>query len=70
MKVQAGLAASQQSHTRFINQGVKVGLKVHVLVNRALMEQWIFRFVQFIDDYYRELLNAQFGPTKAWHITT
>jgi hypothetical protein len=31
---------------------------------------WITGFIQFIDEYYRELTKAKFGPTKAWHVTT
>jgi hypothetical protein len=31
---------------------------------------WIAGFIQFVDEYYRDLTRAKFGSTKAWHMTT
>jgi hypothetical protein len=72
MRLQEALAEFQESHTSFIDHGVKTGSKVHALAHGALAEScaWIVGFVQFIDEYYRELSKAKFGPTKAWHVTT
>jgi hypothetical protein len=43
-----------------------------MLAHSALTElaAWIIGSIQFIDEYYRELSKAKFGPTKAWHVTT
>ncbi len=72
MRLQEALAEFQESHASFIDQGVEIGSKVHVLAHGALTEScaWIIGFIQFIDEYYRELSKAKFGPMKAWHVTT
>jgi hypothetical protein len=72
MRLQEALAEFQESHACFIDQAVEPGSKAHVLANAALTESvaWIIGFIQFIDEYYRELSKAKFGPTKAWHVTT
>jgi hypothetical protein len=72
MRLQEALAEFQESHASFIDHGVMTGSKVHALAHGALTEScaWIVGFVQFIDEYYRELSKAKFGPTKAWHVTT
>jgi hypothetical protein len=72
MRLQEALAEFQESHTCFIDQAVEPGSKAHALAHSALTESvaWIIGFIQFIDEYYRELAKAKFGPTKAWHVTT
>jgi hypothetical protein len=71
MRLQEALAEFQESHTCFMDQVVKPGSKAHALAHLALAESvaWIIGFIQFIDEYYQELLKAKFGPTKAWHVT-
>jgi hypothetical protein len=72
MRLQEALAEFQESHSCFIDQSVELGSKVHALAHSALTESvaWIIGFIQFIDEYYRELSKAKFGPSKAWHVTT
>jgi hypothetical protein len=71
MRLQEAMAEFQESHAGFIDQAVKIGSKVRTLAHAALTESvaWIIGFIQFIDEYYRELSKAKFGPTKAWHVT-
>jgi hypothetical protein len=72
MKLQEALAEFQESHAEFIDQAVENGSKAHSLAHAALTEPaaWIVGFIQFIDEYYRELSKAKFGPAKSWHVTT
>jgi hypothetical protein len=72
MRLQEALAEFQESHACFIDQAVEPGSKGHALAHSALTESvaWIIGFIQFIDEYYRELSKAKFGPSKAWHVTT
>jgi hypothetical protein len=72
MRLQEALAEFQESHADFIEQAVKNGLKAHSLAHSALTESaaWIVGFIQFIDQYYRELSKAKFGPVRSWHVTT
>jgi hypothetical protein len=72
MRLQEALSKFQEAHASSSGQGVEIGSKVHVLAHGALTEScaWIIGFIQFIDEYYRELSKAKFGPTKAWHVTT
>jgi hypothetical protein len=51
---------------------MEIGLIFHVLAHGILTKScvWKIRFIQFLDEYYRELLKAKFGPIKAWHVTT
>jgi hypothetical protein len=72
MKLQEALAEFQESHGTFIDQAVVVGSKPHTLAHAALTESvaWIIGFIQFMDEYYRELSKAKFGSGKAWHVTT
>jgi hypothetical protein len=72
MRLQEALAKFQESHSCFIDQAVELGSKSHALAHSALTESvaWIIGFIQFIDEYYRELSKAKFGPAKAWHVTT
>jgi hypothetical protein len=72
MRLQEALAEFQESHAGFIDQAVEVGSKAHTVAHAALTESvaWIIGFIQLIDEYYRELSKAKFGPIKAWHVTT
>jgi hypothetical protein len=72
MKLQEALAEFQESHGKFNNQAVENGSKAHSLAHAALTKSaaWIVGFIQFIDEYYRELSKAKFGPKKSWHVTT
>jgi hypothetical protein len=72
MQLQEALAKFQESHVSFIDQAVDIGSKVHTVAHAALTESvaWIIGFIQFVDEYYRELSKAKFGPMKAWHVTT
>jgi hypothetical protein len=72
MRLQEALAEFQESHASFIDQSVEIGSKPHTLAHAALTESaaWIIGFIQFIDEYYRELSKAKFGSAKAWHVTT
>jgi hypothetical protein len=72
MRLQDALAAFQVLHGNFINQVVGIGSKVHTVVQAALTESsaWIVGYIQFIDEYYRELAKEKNGPSKAWHFTT
>jgi hypothetical protein len=72
MRLQEALAEFQESHACFIDQAVEPGSKGHALAHSALTESvaWIIGFIQFIDEYYRELSKAKFGPSKAWHVMT
>jgi hypothetical protein len=51
---------------------VKIGSKPHTLAHTTLTQSaaWIIGFIQFSDEYYRELSKAKFGSAKAWHVTT
>jgi hypothetical protein len=71
-KMQETLAQFKQLHGSYIDQGVEIGSKVHTLAHAALTEscKWIVSFIHFIDEYYRELFKAKFGPAKAWHVTS
>jgi hypothetical protein len=42
------------------------------VAHSALTESiaWITGFIQFVDEYYRDLTRAKFGSVKAWHVTT
>jgi hypothetical protein len=72
MRLQETLAKFQEAHSTFIDQAVEIGLRPHTLAHTALMESgaWIIGLIQFIDEYYCELLKAKFGSVKAWHVTT
>jgi hypothetical protein len=72
MRLQEALAEFQEAHTSFIDQSVVIGLRPHTLAHAALTKSsgWIIGFIQFIDEYYRELSKAIFGSGKAWHVTT
>jgi hypothetical protein len=43
-----------------------------MVAHAALTESvaWIIGFIQFVDQYYHQLLKAKFGPTKAWHVNS
>jgi hypothetical protein len=72
MRLQEALAEFQESHGTFIDQAVEIGSKPHTLAHAALTESaaWLIGFIQFVDEYYRELSKAKFGSGKAWHVTT
>jgi hypothetical protein len=72
MKLQETLTECETSFGSCINNAVEIGSKIHTVAHAALTETmaWITGFIQFIDEYYRELIKAKFGPTKAWHVTT
>jgi hypothetical protein len=73
MRLQEGMAEFQVSHASFIHQAAnEIGSKIHALPHSALRESvaWIIGFIQFVDEYYHELLKAKFWPAKAWHLTT
>jgi hypothetical protein len=72
MRLQEALMEFQESHGTFIDQAVEIGSKPHTLAHAALTESvaWIIGFIQFMDEYYRELSKAKFGTGKAWHVTT
>lgn len=64
MKLQEALAEFQEAHASSIEHLVKIGSRVHGLVQGALTEScaWIVGFIQFIDEYYRELAKAKLYP--------
>jgi hypothetical protein len=68
---EALLAEFQESHGMFIDQAVSIGSKPHILAHAALTELVVclIGFIQLVDEYYRELLEANFGSGKAWHVT-
>jgi phage shock protein A len=72
MRLQEALMEFQESHGTFVDQAVEIGSKPHTLAHAALTESvaWIIGFIQFVDEYYRELSKAKFGAGKAWHVTT
>jgi hypothetical protein len=72
MRLQEALMEFQESHGTFIDQSVEIGSRPHTLAHAALTESsaWLVGFIQFIDEYYRELSKAKFGTGKAWHVTT
>jgi hypothetical protein len=72
MRLQEALMEFQESHGTFIDQSVEIGSRPHTLAHAALTESsaWLIGFIQFIDEYYRELSKAKFGAGKAWHVTT
>jgi hypothetical protein len=72
MKLQETLVEFETAHASCIDNAVENGSKIHAVAHAALTETmaWITGFIQFIDEYYRELTKAKFGPTKAWHVTT
>jgi hypothetical protein len=72
MRLQTSLAEFSNSHGELIDQAVTIGSKAHSLAHSALTKSvaWIASFIQFIDDYYRELSKAKFGAEKAWHVRT
>jgi hypothetical protein len=72
VRLQETMAEFEVSHAALIDQAVENGSKAHVLAHAALTESvaWVIKFIQFIDEYYRELSKAKFGPTKGWHVTT
>jgi hypothetical protein len=72
MRLQEGMAEFQVSHASFIDQAAEIGSKIHTLAHSMLTESvaWIIGFIQFVDEYYRELSKAKFGPAKSWHVTT
>jgi hypothetical protein len=72
MCLQTSLAEFSNSHGKLIDQAVTISSKAHSLTHSALTESvaWITGFIQFIDDYYRELSKAKLGASKAWHVTT
>jgi hypothetical protein len=71
-RLQEALPEFAISHGQFIDHAVSIGSKAHTVAQSALTESvaWITGFVQFIDEYYRDLTRAKFGSTKAWHVTT
>jgi hypothetical protein len=61
------------SHGQFINHAVPIGSKAHTVVAQSALAElvaWITGFIQFVDEYYRDLTRAKFGLAKAWHVTT
>lgn len=72
MRLQEALSEFQEAHSSFIDQSVEIGSRPHTLAHAALTESsaWIIGFIQFMDEYYRELSKAKFGSSKAWHVTT
>jgi hypothetical protein len=60
--LQEALAEFQESHSSFIDQSVVIGSRPHTLAYAALTEssEWIIGFIQFINEYYRELSKGVF----------
>jgi hypothetical protein len=70
-KLQEALPEFAISHGQFIDHTVPIGSEAHTVAQSALAETvaWITGFIQFVDEYYRDLTRAKFGLAKAWHVT-
>jgi hypothetical protein len=60
MRLQEALGEFQEAHSAFIKQLVPIGSCAHSLAQIALTKSsgWIIGLIQFIDEYYRELSQA------------
>jgi hypothetical protein len=66
------LTSFRTAHQGNIDDTLERGALVYSISTMALTESvaWLEGFINFIDDYYRDLSAAKFGSRKAWHVTT